>query len=53
MYNRNIAILCLIVISFMIEVTAMVTILSLAIPSIEFSDSCLITFAPSILSSYW
>ncbi|OCH87362.1 hypothetical protein OBBRIDRAFT_736346, partial [Obba rivulosa] len=53
MYNRSSAILCLILFLFTVEVAAMVTILSIAIPNIEFSNTCLVTSAPSILSSYW
>ncbi|EMD34877.1 hypothetical protein CERSUDRAFT_117073 [Gelatoporia subvermispora B] len=53
MYNCSRLILFTILFLFTIEVAAMITILSIAIPGVDFSDTCLIISAPSILSSYW
>ncbi|OJT01715.1 hypothetical protein TRAPUB_7771 [Trametes pubescens] len=53
MYNRDRAVLALIVVLFVAEVAAMWTILAISIPQITFTPQCLITSTPKLFPAYW
>ncbi|KAI0777777.1 hypothetical protein BD413DRAFT_188667 [Trametes elegans] len=53
MYNRNRAVLILVLSLFVGEIVAMCTILALSIPKISYTAGCLITSAPRIFPTYW
>lgn len=53
MFNRNKVIIITVVLLFLAEVAAMITVIAVSIPGITFSSQCLITHAPGAFSAYW
>lgn len=59
LYNENRTILCTIVLAFAAEVSAMVIVLCLSMPKIEFggggeeAESCLVGGTPDFFVTYW
>ncbi|CCM03308.1 uncharacterized protein FIBRA_05436 [Fibroporia radiculosa] len=53
MFRRNVILRALVLILFVAEITAMITVLALSIPNMEFTTRCIIVHAPSLFPSYW
>ncbi|EIW55621.1 uncharacterized protein TRAVEDRAFT_50105 [Trametes versicolor FP-101664 SS1] len=53
MYNRDRAVLALIILLFVAEVAAMWSILAISIPQITFTSQCLVTTTPKLFPAYW
>lgn len=53
MFNCDTRILTVVLILYVGEISAMVTVLAISIPRMEFTTGCIITYAPSVFTSYW
>ncbi|CCM05967.1 uncharacterized protein FIBRA_08208 [Fibroporia radiculosa] len=53
MYNGNRSLTAIVLLLFVVEVTAMIAVLAVSIPDIEFTKECIITKTPDIFTSYW
>jgi len=53
MFDNNTAVVTLVSILFVAEIAAMITVLALSIPRMEFASDCLITHIPAVFTSYW